>query len=483
MDLMKLRRSVGVLTLSLLWLLVPVVAVSGWAAGSYPMIGAAMALGIALIASGVAAFGAGAPMAQITSAAAVVCSISVLVWVAPPALRIDMHMAYFAALALLAGFCDRRPIIVATVVTAVHHLALDLLLPLAVFPDAEGGLLRVAVHAVILLLEAGALLLVVTGIQRSAMAAVEEARTLAQQARDAEQAAVLAKRQTDLEAVARSGRQASVGRLEANLAKVAAEVAASAGTLSGTARQLAGLVQDASDAAGSASEASQSAGTQAQTVAAAIEQLAASIEEITRQVAHATSIAEQAVRQAQETDVTVGGLAAGAERIGDVVRLISEIAAQTNLLALNATIEAARAGEAGRGFAVVAGEVKSLAAQTARATEEIGQQIAGIRATTKQVVTAVRGFGGVVTEIEKVAGAIADAVDGQRNAAQESAAAAAGIAGRSADASVAVDRATTAFAHAAEVLALLEQTSAKLGGSGNSLRALLAASLAELVAA
>jgi methyl-accepting chemotaxis protein len=246
---------------------------------------------------------------------------------------------------------------------------------------------------------------------------------------------------------------------------------------------LAGLVQDASDAAGSASEASQSAGTQAQTVAAAIEQLAASIEEITRQVAHATSIAEQAVRQAQETDVTVGGLAAGAERIGDVVRLISEIAAQTNLLALNATIEAARAGEAGRGFAVVAGEVKSLAAQTARATEEIGQQIAGIRATTKQVVTAVRGFGGVVTEIEKVAGAIADAVDGQRNAAQESAAAAAGIAGRSADASVAVDRATTAFAHAAEVLALLEQTSAKLGGSGNSLRALLAASLAELVAA
>jgi methyl-accepting chemotaxis protein len=154
-------------------------------------------------------------------------------------------------------------------------------------------------------------------------------------------------------------------------------------------------------------------------VAAAVEQLAASSREISRQVSHVTSCVHTAVGRAQQTDTTVAGLSAAAERIGEVARLISDIAGQTNLLALNATIEAARAGEAGRGFAVVAGEVKALAAQTARATERIAAQIEEIRAATAEAVGAVREVVGAIGEVETVATTIAAAVEQQAAANQE----------------------------------------------------------------
>jgi methyl-accepting chemotaxis protein len=123
--------------------------------------------------------------------------------------------------------------------------------------------------------------------------------------------------------------------------------------------------------------------------------------------------------RARETNATVQGLAEGAKRIGDVVRLINDIAAQTNLLALNATIEAARAGEAGKGFAVVASEVKSLANQTAKATEEIGAQIAAIQGDTQRAVAAIQGIAGVIEEIDRITTAIAAAVEQQGAATAE----------------------------------------------------------------
>ena len=128
--------------------------------------------------------------------------------------------------------------------------------------------------------------------------------------------------------------------------------------------------------------ASEEASTNAQSVASATEEMASSVNEISRQVQESARIANEAVDQARKTNDRVGELSMAAGRIGDVVELINTIAGQTNLLALNATIEAARAGEAGRGFAVVAFEAKELAEQTARATDEIGQQIAGIQAAT-----------------------------------------------------------------------------------------------------
>jgi methyl-accepting chemotaxis protein len=154
-------------------------------------------------------------------------------------------------------------------------------------------------------------------------------------------------------------------------------------------------------------------------VAAAAEEMAVSINEISQQVTHVTTSVQSAVDRAAETDTKVAGLSVAADRIGDVVRIITAIAGQTNLLALNATIEAARAGEAGKGFAVVAGEVKALASQTARATEQIGAQIVAIRNATGEAVHAVREVGIAIGQVETVATAIATAVEQQATATRE----------------------------------------------------------------
>ncbi len=154
-------------------------------------------------------------------------------------------------------------------------------------------------------------------------------------------------------------------------------------------------------------------------IAAATEQLSASIAEITRQVSHAAQITDRAVEETRQTDDTVRGLAESAARIGEVVKLISDIAGQTNLLALNATIEAARAGDAGKGFAVVASEVKSLATQTAKATEEIATQISAVRTVTEAAVTAIKQIGTTIDEVSRVATAIAAGVEQQGASTQE----------------------------------------------------------------
>ena len=168
-----------------------------------------------------------------------------------------------------------------------------------------------------------------------------------------------------------------------------------------------------------AEKASGEASMSVESVASASEQLSASINDISQQAAHAAGIASRAVSQARDTDGTVQGLAKSAARIGEVVGLINTIAAQTNLLALNATIEAARAGEAGRGFAVVASEVKSLASQTAKATDEISEQIADIQRVAGDAIDAIKGIGSIIGEVNEVATAIAAAVQEQGAATQE----------------------------------------------------------------
>ena len=165
--------------------------------------------------------------------------------------------------------------------------------------------------------------------------------------------------------------------------------------------------------------ASEEASSNVQTVASASSQLSASIAEISQQVAKAANIAGRAVEETKQTDGTVQGLAEAAGKIGEVVKLINDIAGQTNLLALNATIEAARAGEAGKGFAVVASEVKSLANQTAKATEDISAQIAAVQAVTKEAVDAIKRIGGTIGEVSNVATSIASAVEEQGAATQE----------------------------------------------------------------
>ncbi|MBO1074902.1 methyl-accepting chemotaxis protein [Roseomonas marmotae] len=189
--------------------------------------------------------------------------------------------------------------------------------------------------------------------------------------------------------------------------------------LNGTASRMGQAAEEGARLTEALSTASEGASGNAQTAAAATEELASSIGEITRQVGRSAEVSRRAVAEAERTDRTVRDLAETASKIGDVVRLIADIAGQTNLLALNATIEAARAGEAGKGFAVVASEVKSLASQTARATEEIGQQVGAIQGATGQAVEAIRSIGLVVAEIDQTAAAIAAAVEQQGAATQE----------------------------------------------------------------
>ena len=225
------------------------------------------------------------------------------------------------------------------------------------------------------------------------------------------------------EAAHRAQRQSAIGdhiaRFEGNVSTALSSLAHASTSMDSSAQQMTDLAGSSGTKASHAATAFEEASGNVAAIAAATEELTASIGEVSRQVAQATAIAARAVDEARETDTTVRGLSEVAARIGEVVKLISDIAGQTNLLALNATIEAARAGEAGKGFAVVASEVKSLASQTAKATEEISTQIAAVRTVTDQAVVAIRRIGATVGEVSTVAGAIAVGIDQQAAATRE----------------------------------------------------------------
>jgi methyl-accepting chemotaxis protein len=215
-------------------------------------------------------------------------------------------------------------------------------------------------------------------------------------------------------------RQAALeARFEQQVAAIAQAVGEAAAEMSHTAAAMRAAAAESGQRLDLVAGASQAATGHVQSVAASAEELAASVQEIGRQVAESARIAGAAVAEAEATDQSVAGLAGAAARIGDVVELIRGIAGRTNLLALNATIEAARAGEAGRGFAVVANEVKTLANQTAKATEEIGGQIAAMQAETTQAVAALRSIGATIRRMSEIATAIAGAVEEQSAATQE----------------------------------------------------------------
>jgi len=225
------------------------------------------------------------------------------------------------------------------------------------------------------------------------------------------------KQQTELEKKALQRQMAD--RFETDVRSVVGAVAQATREMQRVAGEITTSVNGTSARAAAAAAASDEASTSVSTVAAATEELASSVAEIGRQVTHSSGVADGAVVKAGQATKMVGGLTAAGEKIGDVLRLISAIAGQTNLLALNATIEAARAGDAGRGFAVVASEVKELAAQTAKATEEIAGQVTAIQSATGDCVVAIDDISNTIREISGIATTIAAAVEEQDSATRE----------------------------------------------------------------
>ncbi len=306
---------------------------------------------------------------------------------------------------------------IAAMVVIVIGLAMLLLRgsvtrPLAALLDAmkamQGGQYALTIPAIGRKDEVGA---IASGLEafRQSLAAAEEARKAQEAAKAAEEAMV--RRRADLA-------EKFVARMEdlANgFAKSSTEVADAARNLSATAEETS---RQAQSVAGAAEEAS----TNVQTVAAGAEELSASIREISKQVTQSAEVSEAAAKEAEASTKNVQALAHSAQEIGEVVELISNIAAQTNLLALNATIEAARAGDAGRGFAVVAAEVKELANQTAKATEEIGRKIGEIQAATGTTVDSISRIVSTINSVRQSASAIAGAVEEQGAATEEIAA-------------------------------------------------------------
>ncbi len=196
-------------------------------------------------------------------------------------------------------------------------------------------------------------------------------------------------------------------------------VSSAATEMRATAEQLSKTAQEATQQATAVASGAQVASTNVQTVSAAGEELSASISEIARQVAESTNITQHAVAETEKTSIAIKSLADAAQKIGNVVTLINNIAGQTKLLALNATIEAARAGDAGKGFAVVASEVKSLSDQTAKATHEISSEVSAMQAATAASVGAIQGIAETIARVAEIASAIASAVEEQSAATGE----------------------------------------------------------------
>ncbi|WP_257166025.1 methyl-accepting chemotaxis protein [Bradyrhizobium sp. SRS-191] len=228
----------------------------------------------------------------------------------------------------------------------------------------------------------------------------------AQQKQEAEQ-----RRKSDMQQMA-TNFEAAVGNIVQTVSTASSDLERAATTLSRTADTTQSL-------SSTVAVASEQASANVQSVASATTEMSTSVSEIARQVQEASRIADEAVKHAEKTDGQISELSDAANRIGDVVKLITDIAGQTNLLALNATIEAARAGDAGRGFAVVAQEVKALAAQTASATGEISAQITAMQGATQNSVATIKEIGGIINRIAEISAAIAAAIEEQGAATQE----------------------------------------------------------------
>jgi methyl-accepting chemotaxis protein len=333
--------------------------------------------------------------------------------------QLDIHLYFMAGLAMLVPLVDWRAILAAAATVAVHHLVLNLFLPAALWPG-DAAYVRLVIHAGVVVLESAALVYYCHQL----VAAFEEADGALAKAHDAlEETEKMAKERAEADERASRARheersslaemfEKKVGGVVSLVAEHAQKMRSAGERMRQHTSQSRAQVEEVT---GNASEASHNV----EVIAASAEEMSSSIREISERVAETASIASAAAKEVDDTDGRVQALSNTANKIGEIIGLINDIAEQTNLLALNATIEAARAGEAGKGFAVVAAEVKDLATQTAKATEEITGQIKSIQSATDETVQSISTIRERISVMNEVSSSVSAAVEQQAHATQE----------------------------------------------------------------
>jgi methyl-accepting chemotaxis protein len=418
-SLEKFQNTVTTALIGIAWLHIPVIVLTAWFAGHEVML--ALILGIALALVPTAFLLMRRPRLAVALAIAIAfvghTSLFVYLLESHP-WQVEAHFYYFALLAMLSGFCDWRVIVATAALIAAHHLGLNFLLPSALYPGGS-DFARVVFHAVIVVIETAVLSGIAIMMQRAfgaaygatgnAERAAIELRGIAE--RREKEFVLSAKRNDDLHQL--------LQRFEREIAESVDALHHAAQELEGNAKGLGSTAETASEQSMKVAAITEETSIQVNTVAQAGESLAQTIAGVGASVSESSRLAGTAVSRAMATSSAIDDMAKVASEISNVTSLISAIAAQTNLLALNATIEAARAGDAGRGFAVVAQEVKALASQTAKATQDIASRIEAMQQATGRSVSAIEEISSVITELDRFSAQIAGAVEEQVASARE----------------------------------------------------------------